>query len=80
MSTTKVAISIEKNLLNQIDEMVSKQVFPNRSKAIQEAVKEKLNRINKSRLAIECSKLDPKFEQALANEWNSTEVEEWPEY
>ena len=80
MSTTKVAISIEKNLLNQIDEMVSKQVFPNRSKAIQEAVKDKLTRINKSRLAIECSKLDPKFEQALADEGLSTEIEEWPEY
>ena len=80
MSTTKVAISIEKNLLSQIDEMVSKQVFPNRSKAIQEAVKEKLSRINKSRLAIECAKLDPKFEQALSDEGLATEIEEWPEY
>lgn len=80
MATTKVAISIEKSLLNQIDDMVSKKVFPNRSKAIQEAVKEKLSRINKSRLAIECSKLDPKFEQALSDEGLSTEIEEWPEY
>ena len=80
MSTTKVAISLEKNLLNQIDEMVKNQVFPNRSRAIQEAIKEKLLRINKSRLAVECSKLDPKFEQALADEGLSEELEEWPEY
>jgi len=68
MSTAKVAISIEKELLNQIDKMVKEQVFPNRSKAIQAAVKEKLERVNKSRLAVECAKLDPKFEQALADE------------
>lgn len=68
MSTAKVAISIEKELLNQIDKMVREQVFPNRSKAIQEVVKEKLERVNKSRLAVECAKLDPKFEQALADE------------
>ncbi len=80
MATIKVAISLEKGLLSQIDEMVKNQVFPNRSRAIQEAIKEKLLRINKSRLAVECSKLDPKFEQALADEGLSKELEEWPEY
>ena len=80
MATIKVAISLEKGLLSQIDEMVKNQVFPNRSRAIQEAIKEKLLRINKSRLAVECTKLDPKFEQALADEGLSKELEEWPEY
>lgn len=80
MPTTKVAISIDKDLLNEIDRMVKKQVFPNRSKAIQEAVKEKILRINKSRLAVECSKLDPESEQSLADEGLSTEKERWPEY
>ena len=80
MSTAKVAISIEKNILNQLDRLVSSHVFPNRSKAIQEAVKEKLSRINRSRLAIECSKLNPNFEQALAEEGLSAEVKQWPKY
>ncbi len=80
MSTSKVAISIEKNILHQLDRLVSSHVFPNRSKAIQEAVKEKISRINHSRLARECSKLDPVFERALAEEGLSAEVNQWPEY
>ncbi|MDP8247420.1 MAG: ribbon-helix-helix domain-containing protein [Candidatus Tritonobacter lacicola] len=80
MSTAKVAISIEKNLLSQLDRLVSSKVFPNRSKAIQEAVREKLSRINQSRLARECSKLNPNFEQAMAEEGLSAEVKQWPEY
>ena len=49
-------------------QLVKKQVFPNRSQAIEEAVTEKLARLEKSRLAQECAKLDPKFEKALAEE------------
>jgi Arc/MetJ-type ribon-helix-helix transcriptional regulator len=55
-------------------------VFPNRSKAIQEAVEEKLKRMEKTRLAEECAKLDPKYEQTLAEEGFSSEIDEWPEY
>ena len=80
MATAKIAISIERELVQKLDQLVRNNVFPSRSKAIQEAVKEKIIRFNKSRLAIECSKLDPKFEQALADEGISLEVEEWPEY
>ena len=32
------------------------------------AVREKLARVDRSRLARECAKLDPKFERALAEE------------
>ena len=77
MSTTRIAISLEKGLLSQIDEMVSQQLFPNRTDAIQKAVKEMLSRLNRNRLALECSNLDPDFERALADEGFSTEVEEW---
>ncbi|MFW6374385.1 MAG: CopG family transcriptional regulator, partial [Thermodesulfobacteriota bacterium] len=34
----------------------------------------------KSRLARECAKLDSDFEQSLAEEGFSSELEEWPEY
>lgn len=80
MPTSKIAITIENSLLKRIDSLVKSKTFPNRSKAIQEAVKEKLSKMDKSRLAQECSKLDPKFEQSLAEEGFSTELEEWPDY
>jgi metal-responsive CopG/Arc/MetJ family transcriptional regulator len=80
MSTAKIAISIEEELLDKLDRLVSAKAFPNRSKAIQEAIEEKLSRIDRSRLARECAKLDKKFEKALAEEGISRDVVEWPEY
>jgi hypothetical protein len=43
-------------------------------------VAEKLARLEKSRLAQECAKLDPTFEKALAEEGLSEDLAEWPEY
>ena len=80
MATAKIAISIEEEILGRLDLLVKSRVFPNRSKAIQEAVKEKLNKIENNRLEVECSKLNPEFEQALADEGMSMEIDEWPEY
>jgi hypothetical protein len=37
-------------------------------------------RIDKSRLAKECAKLDPEFEKSLAEEGFSSELTEWPGY
>ena len=39
-----------------------------------------LMRIEKTRLARECAKLDPEFEQSLSEEGVSAELEEWPDY
>lgn len=80
MAASKIAITIDDNLLKRLDMLVKSNCFPNRSKAIQEAVMEKLMRIEKSRLARECDKLDSEFEQSMAEEGLSTELEEWPEY
>ena len=80
MAASKIAITIDDKILKQIDILVRSKFFPNRSKAIQEAVSEKLLRLEKSRLAQECAKLNPEFEQALAEEGFSAEMEEWPEY
>jgi len=77
---SKVAISIDKATLEQLDELVRSNVFPSRSRAIQEAVDEKLKRMGKVRLAEECAKLDPKAEQAMAEEALHAELQEWPEY
>ena len=80
MSTTKVAITIDEKTLDRLDRLVKARVFPNRSRAIQEAVEEKLERLERSRLARECTKLDPAFEQAMAEEGISEELGQWPEY
>ena len=80
MSSVKVAITIDRKTLSRVDGLVSNSVFPNRSRAIQAAVAEKLARMERSRLAAECAKLDPKFEKALAEEGLSQELEAWPEY
>ena len=39
-----------------------------RSQAIRDAVREKLARMKRSRLSLECAKLDPKFEKAMTDD------------
>ena len=80
MPTTKVAISLDEEVLERLDELVDERVFPNRSRAIQQAVEEKLARLERGRLARECAKLEPDFEVAMAEEGLSAESGDWPEY
>lgn len=80
MSTAKVAITIDQAVLTKLDRLVKEKVFPNRSRAIQEAVLDKLARMDRSRLARECAKLDPKLEQSIAEEGMAQELDGWPEY
>jgi metal-responsive CopG/Arc/MetJ family transcriptional regulator len=80
MPVSKIAITIDDNLLKQLDLMVKSRIYPNRSKAIQEAVADKLKRLEKTRLARECAKLDSEYEQNIAEEGFSVEIGEWPEY
>lgn len=80
MPRSKVAISLEESTLEQLDHLVARAVFPNRSQAIQQAVAEKLVRLDRGRLARECAKLDPAFEKALAEEGLSADGAEWPAY
>jgi Arc/MetJ-type ribon-helix-helix transcriptional regulator len=58
----KITITLEAGIMKKLDRMIGRKVFPNRSKAIQKAVKQKLSRMDKDRLARDCAKLDAKFE------------------
>jgi metal-responsive CopG/Arc/MetJ family transcriptional regulator len=80
MGKAKIAITLDEQYIDQLDTFVSKHVFQNRSQAIQEAVKEKLARIRRTRLAKECAKLDPALEKAMADEGLSEDLSQWPEY
>jgi metal-responsive CopG/Arc/MetJ family transcriptional regulator len=80
MPKSKVAITLDKKTLNRLDYLVKQAVFPNRSQGIQMALEEKLERLEGTRLARECAKLDPAFEKSLAEEGIAEDLEEWPEY
>ena len=80
MASAKIAISLDQETLSQLDRLVAQGVFPNRSNAIQRAVKEKLLKLSRDRLSRECAKLDPEYETQLAEEGLVAEVEQWPEY
>ena len=80
MPKTKVAITLDAGLLDLVDELVARREFRNRSQAIETALAEKLARGRRTRLARECAKLNPKDEQALAEEGLAGSSDSWPEY
>ena len=77
MNSAKIAVTIDQDLLTRLDRLVKERRFPNRSRAVQEALRDKLERLERSRLARECAKLDPHFEQQLA-EGLAEDLEQWP--
>ena len=80
MPRTKVAVSLDESTVERLDRLVKKAAFLSRSQAIQEAVEEKLSRLERTRLARECAKLDPAFEKSMAEVGLSEDVAEWPAY
>lgn len=80
MPKAKIAISIDEKLLGRVDGLVRSGAFGNRSQAIEDAVAERLERLGRTRLASECSKLKPVEEKELAEEGLSEEISGWPEY
>jgi Arc/MetJ-type ribon-helix-helix transcriptional regulator len=78
MARSKIVIGINERALAQIDRLVRDGVYPNRSKAFEAAVKDRVERIHRSRLVRECAKLDRDEEQSLAEEGYVRESE-WPE-
>lgn len=77
---SKVAITLEELKLIHLDQLVSASVFPNRSAAIQKAVDEAINKLDRTRLARECAKLDISEEKSMAEEGMDVELDEWPTY
>jgi metal-responsive CopG/Arc/MetJ family transcriptional regulator len=77
MASAKVAITLDFQLLRTLDRWVKQCRYPNRSQAIQAALREKLERWKRIRLVEEVSKLNPREEKFLADEKISEEI--WPE-
>jgi Arc/MetJ-type ribon-helix-helix transcriptional regulator len=80
VASAKIAVSLKKDTVKELDRLVTEGVYPSRSRAIQEAVDERLVRLSRDRLARECAKLDPSYESALAEESMVAEADQWPEY
>ena len=80
MPKTKVALTIESRLLEQVDELVERKRFRNRSQAVESALADKLQRLAQTRLARESARLNPRAEKRLADESMIDALESWPEY
>jgi metal-responsive CopG/Arc/MetJ family transcriptional regulator len=80
MGKAKIAITIDMKIVARIDRLVKQKSFANRSQALEEAMNEKLARMDKARLARESSKLDPELEKTLAEESVLKDEESWPEF
>ena len=80
MGKAKIAITLDEEFIGELDRLVEEHYFQNRSQAIRDAVGEKLARMKRSRLSMECEKLEPAFEKAMAEEGLAEDVSQWPEY
>jgi Arc/MetJ-type ribon-helix-helix transcriptional regulator len=80
MPADKIAITLDRELVREIDRGVRSGLYRNRSRAIEEAVREKLDRHRRRRLATEARKLNRNEEQSLAEQGMTGEETTWPAY
>ena len=74
---SKITITLNEEIVRELDYLIMQQSYKNRSQAIEEAVSEKLDRLKRKRLARQCAKLDPVEERDLAEEGFSGDVDNW---
>ncbi len=80
MASAKFAVSMDKNLLAELDRLVKQRRFSSRSQAVQEAVREKLSELKNDRFLRECAKFDPGEERRFADADLTGDLSGWPEY
>lgn len=80
MPKTKVALTLDAALLEQVDELVERRRFRNRSHAVEAALEHALPRLARTRLAKESGKLNTREEKRLAEECIAEDIGAWPEY
>lgn len=80
MAKAKVAVTIDTHILGALDALIAADRFPNRSQAVEAALADKIDRLKHIRLAREAAKLDPRQEQAEADEGLTMDATTWPKY
>jgi Arc/MetJ-type ribon-helix-helix transcriptional regulator len=73
----KIAVTLDRKTVADLDRWVKEGKFPNRSRALQSAVDLLSEREKRTRLVRELSKIDPIEEKQLAEEGLG---DTWPEY
>lgn len=74
----KIALSLDAEVVRRVDELVTRAAFTSRSQAVEAALREKLERLDRRRLSEELAKLDPDQEKRMAEEGVEGELESWP--
>ncbi|MGD0578987.1 MAG: ribbon-helix-helix domain-containing protein [Bryobacteraceae bacterium] len=74
----KIAVTLDRRTVADLDRWVSEGRYPNRSRALQSAVDLLSEREKRTRLARELAKLDPRAEKQLAEQGLGDRA--WPEY
>lgn len=78
MPAAKVAVTIDDQLLREVDRWVADGEFASRSRAVQVALSRLRDERNRhGSLLSELTKLDPEEERAMAEEWLEGEAP-WP--
>ncbi|MFH2113974.1 MAG: ribbon-helix-helix domain-containing protein [Spirochaetota bacterium] len=80
MASAKIAITISEVVLQRLDTLVQQGRYPNRSRAIQAAVEEKVSHYERNRLAEALALLDVTKEAAEAEDGMAIELDRWPTY
>jgi len=73
----KIAVTLDRRAVADLDRWVKDGKYPNRSRALQSAVDLLTEREKRTRLARELAKLDPHEERQLAEQGLG---DSWPEY
>jgi len=73
----KIAVTLDRRTVADLDRWVKEGKFPNRSRALQSAVDLLSERDRRTRLVRELAKLDPREEKQLAEEGLT---DDWPAY
>lgn len=71
MNVANLNISIEAGLLQELDKLVDRRIFPSRSLAIQAALKDKM---------VKFGKLNGRKLPNISTAANETSVRQWPEF
>ncbi len=74
----KIAVTLEKETVAEVDRWVREGKYPNRSRALQSAVTLLAEREKRRRLARELAKMDRREEQRMAEEGVGAST--WPPY
>ena len=75
MSTKSINITIDQQILARLDSMVTNKIYANRSRIIEEAVREKLQALDEELIGEQAKLLS----QDEAEEWLDGELELWQE-